>query len=77
MEIINYLTYYLIINFTKKFIKNNKNKMIFEFSKAPMHYVDGIAAFKAGEWPGKLSCKFGPTRKVIRPKTEGIIFNGK
>jgi hypothetical protein len=51
--------------------------MIFEFSKAPMHYVDGSPAFKAGEWPGKLSCKFGPTRKVIRPKTEGIIFNGK
>lgn len=51
--------------------------MQFEFPKAPMNYVEGVAAYKAGEWPGLSSCKFGPTRKVIRPKTEGIIFNGK
>ena len=51
--------------------------MIFEYGKAPMHCVDGIPANKAGEWAGKLSCKFGATRKAIRPKTEGIIFNGK
>ncbi len=50
--------------------------MIFEYRIAPMHYVEGIPAYKAGEWEGKLSCKFGPTRKVIRPLTEGIIFNG-
>lgn len=51
--------------------------MQFEFGKAPMHYVEGIPAYKAGEWEGKASCKFGPTRKVIRTKSEGIIFNGK
>lgn len=50
--------------------------MIFEYKKAPMTYFDDIPAYKAGEWPGKKSCKFGPTRKVIRPMTEGIIFNG-
>lgn len=51
--------------------------MIFEYGKAPMHYVDGIPAFKHGEWPGKTSCKFTATRRVIRPLTDGIIFNGK
>jgi hypothetical protein len=49
--------------------------MIFEQLKAPMHYIEEIPAYKAGEWAGKLSCKFGPTRKCIMPKTEGIIFN--
>jgi hypothetical protein len=51
--------------------------MQFEFGKAPMIYVENVPAYKAGEWPGLVSCKFGPTRKVIRPRTEGIIFNGK
>jgi len=51
--------------------------MIFEYRNAPMHYVDGVAAYKYGEWPGRTSCKFSPTRKIIRPITDGIIFNGK
>jgi hypothetical protein len=51
--------------------------MIFEYRNGPMYYVDGTPAYKAGEWEGKMSCKFGPTRKIIRPLTEGIIFNGK
>ncbi len=51
--------------------------MIFEYKQAPMVYVDNIPAYKAGEWPGKLSCKFGPTRRVIRPITQGIVFKGK
>ncbi len=51
--------------------------MQFEYTKAPMHYVDRIPAYKAGEWAGVASCKFGPTRRTIRPSTEGIIFNGK
>lgn len=50
--------------------------MIFEIKKAPMHYIEGIPAYKAGEWEGKKSCKFGATRVCIRPLTEGIIFNG-
>ena len=51
--------------------------MIFEYSTAPMHLVDGIPANKYGEWPGKTSCKFSQTRRVIIPKSDGIIFNGK
>jgi hypothetical protein len=51
--------------------------MIFEYGKAPMHYVNGVPAYKHGEWPGKTSCKFNPTRRVIRTLTDGIIFNGK
>lgn len=51
--------------------------MIFEYLKDPMSLVNGVPAYKAGEWPGKLSCKFKRIRKPIRPLTEGIIFNGK
>jgi hypothetical protein len=50
--------------------------MIFEVRNAPMHYVENIPAHKAGEWEGLKSCKFRGTRKMIRPLTEGIIFNG-
>ena len=50
--------------------------MIFEFPKAPMQYQEGIPAYKAGEWEGIKSCKFMPTRKIIRPITHGIIFGG-
>lgn len=51
--------------------------MIFECRKAPIYYIDGVPGYKSGEWAGKQSCKFGPTRRNIRPVTEGIIFNGK
>ncbi len=51
--------------------------MIFQHRNGPMHYVEGTAAYKAGEWPGLASCKFGPTRKIIQPVTGGIIFSGK
>lgn len=51
--------------------------MIIEVRKSPMTYYDGVPAHKAGEWPGRMPCKFMPTRKSIRPLTEGIIFNGK
>ena len=50
--------------------------MIFEYRNGPMYYVNGVPAYKAGEWAGKMSCKFAPTRKIITPLTEGIIFNG-
>ena len=50
--------------------------MIFEYRQAPMYCLEGLPANKAGEWPGKKSCKFEATRRVIRPLTEGIIFNG-
>ena len=51
--------------------------MNFELLKAPMLYISGNPAYKTGEWAGKLSCKFGPTRKMIRPIDEGVIFHGK
>jgi hypothetical protein len=50
--------------------------MIFEVRTAPMQYIDNVAAYKAGEWEGLKSCKFRATRRMIRPLTEGIIFNG-
>lgn len=48
-----------------------------QYFEAPMVYVEGTPAYKAGEWPGLKSCKFGPTRKIIRPETQNIIGNGK
>ncbi len=51
--------------------------MIFEYLDAPMHYVEGVPAFKAGEWFGKKPCKFMPTRKIIHPIDHGIIFGSK
>jgi hypothetical protein len=50
--------------------------MILEFPKAPMNYQGGIPAFKAGEWEGIKSCKFMPTRRIIKPVKHGIILNG-
>ena len=51
--------------------------MEIEYGKAPMHYIDGVPAYKAGEWPGLKSCKFRSYKRVIRPKEQGIFFNGK
>lgn len=51
--------------------------MNFQFPKAPMNYIDGIPAHKAGEWEGIKSCKFMPTRKIIKPVSYGIIFTSK
>lgn len=49
--------------------------MQFEYGKAPLRYIDGIPANKAGEWPGITSCKFYSYKRVIRPKESGILFN--
>jgi hypothetical protein len=52
--------------------------MIFEVRTSPMYYYDSnVPAYRAGEWFGKKSCHFNRTRRMIRPVTEGIIFNGK
>lgn len=51
--------------------------MEFIYGKAPMYYIDGVPGYKAGEWEGLKSCKFGATRRIIRPKDQGIIFNEK
>jgi hypothetical protein len=51
--------------------------MIFDFPKAPMNYLEGVPAHKAGEWDGIKSCKFMPTRKIIKPIDNGIIFGSK
>ena len=48
--------------------------MIMEYFKAPMHYINGEAAYKSGEWGGVKSCKFGPTRRVMRPISNESIF---
>lgn len=46
-----------------------------EYGVGPMYYIDGVPGNKAGEWPGLKSCKFGATRRNIRPNSNGIIFN--
>ena len=49
----------------------------FKYGKAPIYYVDGVPGYKAGEWPGLKSNKFGNTRRIINPMDSGIIFNEK
>ncbi len=49
--------------------------MQFVFGKAPLNYIDGVPAHKAGEWPGIKSCRFHSYKRVIRPVNCGIIFN--
>lgn len=51
--------------------------MEFHYGKAPVYYIDGVPGYKAGEWPGLKSNKFGNTRRIIQPKNQGIIFNEK
>ena len=45
------------------------------YLKAPVYYIDGIPAYKAGEWPGIKSNKFENTRKIIRAVEKGIFFS--
>mmetsp|Transcript_22443 Transcript_22443/g.23376 ORF Transcript_22443/g.23376 Transcript_22443/m.23376 type:complete len:235 (+) Transcript_22443:22-726(+) len=40
--------------------------MNLEYFPAPMHYIDGVPAYKTGEWTGHKSCKFGPTRRIVQ-----------
>ena len=47
------------------------------YPKAPDYYIDGIPAYKAGEWPGIKSNKFENTRKIIHPSSSEIFFKGK
>ena len=49
--------------------------MQLEYGVAPLKYTDGIPTHLAGEWPGKLSCRFHSYRKVIRALDHGIIYN--
>ena len=49
--------------------------MQYEYGVAPLNYTNGIPTHKAGEWPGKLSCKFHSYKRVIRPLDHGIIYN--
>jgi hypothetical protein len=39
--------------------------------------IDGIPAYNYGEWPGIKSCKWKESLRVLRPKTEEKIFDGK
>lgn len=45
----------------------------YHYGKAPIHYIDGLPAHKAGEWPGILSSKFHSYKRVIRPEDCGIF----
>ena len=51
--------------------------MNIEYGRSPVRLIDGIPAFKAGEWPGKLPNKFGLTRSVIKPQSRNPMFDGK
>ncbi len=70
-------SHYLLCHFYISLLFFIKIKMIMQFHKAPMHYVDGEAAYKSGEWAGLKSCKFGPTRRVIRAVSKESIFDSK
>lgn len=51
--------------------------MQLQYFNAPMHYIQGTPAYKYGEWEGQMSCKFGPTRKILRPiNNENPILTG-
>jgi len=41
---------------------------------APMSMIDGIPAFKAGEWPGIKSNRFPKTKKIIQIRKKSNIF---
>ena len=47
------------------------------YPKAPVYYIDGIPAYKAGEWPGIKSNKFNNTKLMIRPVTHDLFRNCK
>lgn len=47
-----------------------------QYGQAPINYIEGVPSHKAGEWPGIKSCKFHSYKRVIRPVSQGIIFNG-
>ena len=49
--------------------------MQLEYGVAPLKYTDGIPTHLAGEWPGKLPCRFHSYRRIIRPHDHGIIYN--
>jgi hypothetical protein len=40
-------------------------------------YIDGIPAYKYGEWNGIKPNKFHPTRKIIHPTDHGIFIGCK
>ncbi len=50
--------------------------MQIEYGKSPVRYIDGIVAFKAGEWPGLKPNRFGLTKRVIRPVFRNPMFDG-
>ncbi len=50
----------------------------FVIRKAPLYYIDGVPAYKAGEWPGIKSSKFGNTKMIIHRLSSDIFnFNSK
>ena len=51
--------------------------MEFKILNAPMYYIEGVPAYKTGEWMGHKGCKFGPTRKIVRPiEKENPLLTG-
>ena len=45
------------------------------YGKAPVYKIDGVPAYKVGEWPGIKSNKFENTRRIIRAVEKGIFFS--
>jgi hypothetical protein len=41
------------------------------------HIIDGVPAYKYGEWPGVTSNKWKGSIKILRPVTSEKIFDGK
>lgn len=51
--------------------------MQIQYGSSPIRFIDGLPAFKAGEWPGQKSNRFGLTKRVIRPVPRNPMFDGK
>jgi len=47
----------------------------YTYGVAPVYKIEGIPAYKAGEWPGIKSNKFENTRRIIRAVEKGIFFS--
>jgi hypothetical protein len=48
-----------------------------EYLPQKVNLIEGMPAYKYGEWPGIKSSKWTGSLKVYRPRTEGQIFDGK
>ena len=49
--------------------------MHFELGKPMISVLEGKPARLAGEWPGSKPCRFGESKRIIKPITEQRVFD--